>query len=184
MIYFIPLLVILVFLVVVGYRIHKQRIILKKGEEYEKMLREAKVTRYQYMQALQKTRDILVEVERVEENLTSLKAEIIGYHNDLREKLEHLRAQRKQSTGTDLDKRTLAQMKSELAQLWAHANSRKMACREIEESFSELKRKLKQQEKNEHTVTNRWLTQKDQVIKDYDALKNQLQLTDPKKAFS
>ncbi len=180
----IPLLVILVFLLIIGYRIRKQRNLLKKGEEYEKILRDAKLTRYQYTQALQKTRDVLTEVEGIEEKLTSLKAEIFGYHTELREKIEHLRHQRKQSTGSDLDNRTLDQMKNDLTQLWAHTNSRKNVCREIVEAYRELKRRLKLQEHNEQKVTNRWLLQKNQVIKTYHALKDQLPLTDPKKSFS
>jgi hypothetical protein len=180
----IPMLVILVLLVIVGYRIHKQRNLIKKGEDYEKILREAKLTRYQYMQALHKTRDALTEVEGIEEKLTSLKAEIIGYHGDLREKIEHLRHQRKQSTGSDLDNRTLAQMKNDLTQLWAHTNSRKKVCREIEETHNELKRKHRLQESNEQKITDRWLTQRKQVMETYRELRDQLQLTDPKKSFS
>lgn len=182
--FLIPLLVILIFLGFIGYRLRKQRNLLKKGEDYEKMLREAKVARFQYMQALQKTRDYIKEVEGVVENLTSLKAELLGYHNDLREQISHLRQQRKQSTGSELDKRTLEQMKNDLTQLWAHTNSRKKVALEIEASRNELRSKLKVQEKNEHEVTDRWITQKDQVIKTYKELKDQLVLADPKKAFS
>ncbi len=182
--FLIPLLVILLFLVFIGYRLRKQRNLLKKGEDYEKMLREAKVTRYQYTQALQITRDHLKEVESIKEKLTSLKAELIGYRNDLREQISNLRQQNKQSTGSELDKRTLAQMQSDLVQLLAHTNSRKKVALEIEASRNELRSKLKVQEKNENEVTDRWIIQKDQVINTYKELKDQLVLADPKKAFS
>jgi hypothetical protein len=182
--FLIPLLVIIVLLVLIGFRVLKQRKLMKKGEEYEKKVREAKVTRFQYIQALQKTRDSLTEVTGIEEKLTSLKAEIIGYHGDLREKIEHLRQQRKQSTGSDLDNRTLAQMKNDLTQLWAHTNSRKKVCRGIVEEHNESKRKYRLQEDNERQVTDRWLAQKDEVMKTYRELKDKLKLTDPKKSFS
>ena len=180
----VPLIVILTFLVIIGIRVQKHRNLMKKREEYEKKLREAKVTRYQYMQALQQSRDILADIEEVEEKLTSVKAELIGYHSDIRQQVDTIRKHRKKSTGSDLDNRTQQQMEAELARLWAHTDSRKLVCLDIEEAHHKLMQNKKRLEHEELKVTNRWFKQKDNVIKVYDDLKNQLSLTDPRKSFS
>ena len=182
--FIIPLLVILIFLVIVGNRIRKQRNLMQKRDDYEKKLREAKVTRYKYIQALQKTREYISEVEEAEERLIVLKAELIGYRKEQREMILHLRQLQKKSTGSELDKRTIAQQNNILIQHRAHTNMRKRVCMDLEKVLDEARDKLKQQENHEHELTNRWFTQKDQVIKTYRELKDQLVLTDPQDAFS
>ncbi|MBW7996156.1 MAG: hypothetical protein FVQ81_06210 [Candidatus Glassbacteria bacterium] len=177
-------LVIVIFLSIVAYRLYQQRALLKKSQDYENLLRDARVTRYQYTQALQTTREILQEVERLEEKPKSLKAEIYNYHQEMRIQIEHLRKQRATSTNSELDKRTIAQMENDLAEKWAHTDARKKVCLEAENTCAEARQKLNAREEEELRITEKWTEQKNAVMTTYQQLKEEILVTDPMKYFS
>ena len=180
----IPLLIILAVLAVVIYRIYQQHELRKKGEEYNAQLKEARTTRFQFIQATQRTMDLAKEVEHLEERLASLRAELLGYISEFRALLLSIRAHRANSTDSDLDIRTLNQMKLNFLDKWAFANNRKKECLTLRAELAELRASLNRLEIEEREVTNLWKQQKDAVMLMYIELRDRLRLPDPKKYFN
>lgn len=178
---FIPALIIIAVAAFVAIRLYQQRELQKKGEEYERLLKEARATRFQYLKALQNTRDALKEQERVEEGLNSLKAELLGYNSEFRALLLSLRAQISISTGSELDVRTVEQMKLAFAEKWAVADARKKDCLQLKADLAAARFSFYRLEAAEREITAVWKEQKDIVFSFYFELKDKLKIADPKK---
>ena len=180
----IPVLIIFAVAAVFIFRAYQQHVLRLKAEEYDKLLKQARETRFQYVQAMQRTSDAQKELERLEENLTSLKAELYGYNKEFRALLLSLRAQIAKSTDSDLDKRTLGQMKLSIAEKWTHANNRKKDCLALRSEYDDAMFRFQQMEDVEHEITQLWKEQKELVLNFYVELKSQLNIPDPKKYFN
>lgn len=179
----IPAVVILVLLIIVFYRVRKQRNLLKQAEEYERLLRDARVSRYQYRQALESTRAAIQELEEIQENLNSLRAELHSYRRDLRQQAAKIREQILASDNSELDKRVVAQMKHSFAELWARADKRKKILRDLRATHRELQSRVKAREQEEQKASQKWTGQKSQVMTRYSQLKSRLTVTDPNTYF-
>ena len=177
----IPALIVIAVSVFIAFRLYQQRELQKRGEEYEQLLKEARSTRFQYLQALQTTREALKEQERLEEILTSLKAELLGYNSEFRALLVNMRAQISKSTNSELDVRTVEQMKLTFAERWAVANTRKKDCLQIKADLAAARFSFYRLEAAEREITATWKDRKDMVFAIYFELKDKLKIADPKK---
>ena len=176
-----PVLIVIAVAAFVAFRIYQQRELQKRREEYELLLREARSTRFQYLQALQNTREALKEQERLEDILSSIKAELLGYSREFRALAITLRAQISKSTDSELDVRTVEQMKLTFAEKWAVADHRKKDCLQIKADLHSTRFTVLRLEAVEREITAIWKQQKDEVFSHYFGLKDKLKITDPKK---
>jgi hypothetical protein len=180
----VPVLITFAFVSYIGVKLYQQRVLKQKKEEYEALLKEARATRFKYIHAMQNTMDAIKERERREEDLTSLKAELLGYSQEFRALLLNIRAQISKSTDSDLDKRTIDQMKLEFSGKWANADSRKKEFLELKANHAAQNIEVQRLEREEREINEIWMYQKEQVIGRYSELKDRLPLADPKKYFS
>lgn len=180
----VPAIVILIIIGVMIVRLASQRKLLRDVEKYETLLREARTARWKYTQAVDDSRETLKEVQHVEANLQTIKAEIYGFRSEFREMLASLRREVHQSTNTILDRRTIAQMKSNFNQKWKFVESRKRFCLEVVASYRESQKKLHQRVTEEDEATALWNNKKEQVLFLYRSLSLKVKITDPIKYFT
>jgi len=177
----IPSVVILFFLGVIYVRLANQRKLLKEIESYEIMLRNARVIRLQYIQALEGSRDALKELQHIEESLKSIKAELYSFREELREMLLTLRKEIEKSTETLLDKRTISQMRTNFEQKWKVADGRKHFYRQVLATCRQTRPILHQKAKEEDQANERWAVEKEKVMVFYRNLSPKAKITDPLK---
>ena len=180
----IPGIVILALLVIIFVRIKSEQKLLDKVKSYEAFLRDARVTRWQYFQCLEKSKEILKDYDRMSDNLTMLKAELLGLRSDFRDELRFLWAEIKKSTGTELDKRTVAQMKVEFEGKWKLFSSRKTNYNGHLDKLLDTKKKMKQASQQEIEASCKWAEEKERVMSLWRELNSRVKITDPHKYFS
>ena len=180
----IPGIVILTLVLIIYVRVKKQQKLLADVERYEAFLRDSRVTRWQYLQCMEKSKEILKDYERMSDNIKMLKAELLGLRSEIRDELRFLRAEIKKSTGTELDKRTINQMKGDFEQKWKHFSRRKTNYNENLEKLLETKNKMEQANQAETQASNKWSEEKERVLILWRNLSSKVQITDPRKYFS
>ena len=180
----IPGIVILTLILIIYVRVKKQQKLLADVERYEAFLRDSRVTRWQYLQCMEKNKEILKDYERMSDNMKVLKAELLGLRSELCDELRFLRAEIKKSTGTELDKRTIAQMKTDFEQKWKHFSRRKTNYNENLGKLLEAKKKMEQASQEETEASNKWSEEKTIVMNLWRNLSSKVKVTDPRKYFS
>jgi len=179
----IPGIVVLALILIIYLRVKKQQKLLSDAERYEAFLRDSRLTRWQYLQCMEKSKEILADFERISDNVNALKAELLGIRSELRDELRFLRAEIKQSAGTELDKRTIAQLKTDFQGKWKHLSSRKTNYNENLDILLETKKKMEQANQAETAASNKWSSEKERVMNLWRELNSKIQITDPHKYF-
>jgi len=179
----IPSTVILFLLLLIYVRIRNQRKLIEEAERYEVLLRDCRITRYQYMEALDKSREIQKERERMSNNLQVIKAELNGIRSDIRDELRFIREEIERSTEIEFDQRIIAQMKATLGEKWKFFSSRKTNYNENLARIIETKEKMEQATQKESEASSRWIQEKEMVMNLWQELSPKIQITHPHEYF-
>lgn len=179
-----PVIVILTLLLIIYLRIKKQQELLEKVKSYEALLRDCRVTRWKYFQCMEKSKEALKIYEQMSDQLTILKAELLGIRSELRDELRFLRAEMEKSNGTELDKRTIVQMQAKFDEKWKFLSSRKTNFNETLDKLIETKRKMEQATQDEIEASSKWSSEKERIMDLWRELNSKVQVTDPHKYFS
>ncbi len=180
----IPGIVILILLIIIYVRIKTQQKLLEEAKLYETLLRDSRLTRWQYFQCIEKSKEILKEYEQMSNKLKGIKAELLGIRSDLRDELRFLRAEIEKSTGTELDKRTITQMKAGFDEKWKFFSSRKTNHNKNLDKLIETKKKMEQATQEETEASSKWSSERESVMDLWRELSPKVQVTDPHNYFS
>ena len=180
----VPGIVILILLVILYIRVNQHRALMEAASVYEARLREARLIRGLYLQALEKSREILKDCDLQNGNLNALKGEIYSLRSEARDLLRTMRHAIHQSTGSVLDKRTIEQMKVDFSEKWKYYNVRKRTCRDLRAAV--LVAELRKEEilKTELTASQEWFSEKEQVLIMWRELSPKVKITDPHHSFN
>ena len=181
---YIPIVVVAVLLVLIYIKIKKQRELIEKAEQYEKLLKESRVSRYKYQQTLEKSRDIFKNIDQVKEGLRVLKAELESIRSDIRKHIESIRKERKAEGETELDKRILSQMIATLGERWKFYNVRKLDCLKVIEQLDKMEIEKIEAVQAEQDASEIWTREKETVLKIWRDLSTQIKITNPHKYYS
>jgi len=180
----VPGIVILVLVVILYIRVSQQRALMEAASVYEVRLREARLIRGIYLQSLDKSREILKDCEQQNGNLNTLKEEIYSLRSEARDLLRALRHTIHQSTGSALDKRTIEQMKVDFSEKWKYYNFRKHNCRDMRAAVLVAELRKEESLKTELTASQKWFSEKEQVMVMWSELSPKVKITDPHHSFN
>ena len=180
----IPGIVILILLLTIYVRIKIQQKLLEKAKLYEVSLQNSRITRLKYFHCMEKSRTILKEYEQISNELEVSKAELLEIRSDIRDELRFLRAEIEKSTGTDLDKRTITQMKVEFGEKWKFFSSSKTNYNKDLDKLLETKKMMEQATQEEIEASSKWSEEKEIIMNLWRELSAKIQITDPNKYFS
>ncbi|OGG05152.1 MAG: hypothetical protein A3F83_01190 [Candidatus Glassbacteria bacterium RIFCSPLOWO2_12_FULL_58_11] len=180
----VPGIVILILIVILYIRVSHQRALMEAAAAYEARLREARLIRGLYLQALDKSREVLKESEQLNGNLNALREEIYSLRSEGRDNMRALRHTIQQSTGSALDKRTIEQMKLEFSEKWKYYDVRKRSCRDLRTSVRMVELRKEDILKTELTASQKWLSEKEQVMLLWRELSPKIKITDPHHSFN
>jgi len=181
---YIPLVVVVLLTVLIYIKIKKQRELIEKAEQYEKLLKESRVSRYKYQQILEKNRDIFKNIDKVKEGLRVLKAELESIRLDIRKHIESIRKEKKAEGKTDLDKRILSQMVATLGERWKFYNVRKLEYLKVIDQLDKMEKEKIEIEQAEHAASEKWTGEKETVLKIWRDLSTLIKITNPHKYYS
>jgi hypothetical protein len=180
---YIALLVLIVLIVIVFIRIKKQKELIEKAKQYEKLLRESRISRFKYQQSLEKSREFLKTLEQINESLRVIKAELESIRSDLRKHVEGVRSELKKTDNSDLDKRILNQMKTVLGEKWKFFNTRKLDCNKIRDKLKDMEKERNEIAQAEQAACEKWTMEKETVLKTWKELNTQIKITNPQKYY-
>jgi heme exporter protein D len=184
LIYIVPLVVIVVLVGMIVFKVKKQRQLLNKVTQYEKLLRDSRVSRYKYQQILQKSRDFFKSQEQVNEGMKIIKSELMSIRSDIRKHLEEIRKEEENSDNSELDKRTITQMKTILGQKLKFLEGRKQDSLKILDKVNGLEKTKKEIIESERVACDKWTKEKNTVMKLWRELNTQASVTNPQKYYS
>ncbi|HUU26581.1 MAG TPA: hypothetical protein VM123_02110 [archaeon] len=170
--------------VLIYIRIGKQRRLISQANKYEALLKDSRVTRWQYSQSLEKSRDILKDVEQISGKVKTLKAELFHIRADIHEQLRTLRHEIKKSGGTELDRRVIIQMKVTFGEKWKFFNSRKLVHNETLDKLRETEKKRQELLKDETAACQKWTQEKEKLMKLWRELNDKIKVTNPYTFYS
>ena len=182
MISYIVLLVIIVFIVIVFISMKKQKALTEKAKQYEKLLRESRVSRYKYQQCLENSREFSKNVEQTGESLRVIKAELESIRSDIRQHVEGIR-KGKNTDNSELDKRILDQMKTVLGEKWKFFNSRRLDYHEVMDKLKELEEEKNEITQAENAGYEKWTLEKETVLKIWEELNTKIKITNPQNYY-
>ncbi|MFC1614701.1 hypothetical protein ACFL5K_05335 [Gemmatimonadota bacterium] len=183
MIYIIPLVVVVVLVGMIVFKVKKQRQLINKVNQYEKLLRDSRLSRYKYQQILQKSRDFLKSQEQVNESLKIIKSELMSIRPDIHKQIEEIRKEEEKGDNTELGKRTIAQMKTVLGQKLKFLEGRKQDYLKILTKVNDLEKTKKEIIESERVACDKWTEEKDTVMKLWRELNTQAPVTNPQKYY-
>lgn len=175
----IPGIVILILLLTIYVRIKNQQKLLEKAQFYEASLQNSRVTRRKYFHCMEKSRKTFKEYEQISNELEVMKAELLEIRSDIRDELRFLRAEAEKSTGTDLDKRTITQMKAEFGEKWKLFSSSKTNYNKNLDKLLETKKMTEQATQEEIEAASKWSEEKEKIMNLWRELTAKIQITDP-----
>ncbi len=180
---FISILVFVVLIAIIFIRILKQKQLLVKVKQYEKLLKESRVSRFKYQQILERNREFIKDIGTAIEGLRVIKAELESIRSDVRQHLNGIRQEKKKSDNSDLGKRVVSQMNAVLREKLKFLNSRKLDYLKSLGKLKELEEEKSKLEEVENQACAKWTQEKETVLGLWRELNTQVKITDPQKYY-
>ena len=180
---FISILVVVVLVAIIFSKILKQKQLLVKVKQYEKLLKESRVSRFKYQQTLERNREFIKDIGTANESLRVIKAELESIRSDIRQHLNGVRQEKKKSDNSDLDKRVISQMSTVLGEKLKYLNSRKLDYLKSLGKLKEMEEEKSKLEEAENQACAKWAQEKETVLALWRELNTQFKITNPQKYY-
>lgn len=161
----------------------KRKVLERKVQEYQKLLRQGGQVRHQYLDALKDLDEIKKRLDTLKEELTSQKIRLLSARADVRKLLSELDKLKKESENDKLRAKTLVQRKLDFGRQWAALNELKKTYCVTAENLKPLRIKFLELLENEQKNTRSWRHHRNMIMSLYNELNPQLEIPDPREVL-
>lgn len=161
-------------------RIRKKRLIQSKLEEYDNMLDESRKSRKAYIKAMEKTQPLLENIEKLKYELGSIKVKLNKGRIILRKLLEEIRNLDLNKFKSDIEERTIKQLKFKFEGKWMLFNGMKKKFCETAQTFKQTKEQYEAYHLEENNIYKKYTRDKEATIRLFREISQLTEINPPK----
>jgi len=175
--------VLLAYFAITFFNRYKKKKLANKLENYQRLLEQARQSRFSYIRALKKAENVKSQIDSLDAELALIKAKLKEFHLELRKQLLELRRVRSGNTALDSDLEIIERKKNDFSLTWKAActlkgpyNTKLKEVKSLHETFATLSIESRGK-------TETWHNDKRIVMKMYDELRSEVKISDPREVL-